>query len=265
MWNVENKVEAIREIFKDKGKVLVCFSGGVDSTLLSFFAKETLGENAEFILISSPLHSEDELKEAYQIASFLGIVLHQIEINELSYEEFVTNSQERCYMCKKIRFSKIKTIADEKGTFVCEGSNYDDLNDFRPGLKALKELGILSPFIEVKMRKDEIRLLAQKYGLPNWDKAPAACLATRIPFGVRIDSETLKRIEKAERALKALGFRHVRARYHGDLLRIEVPQEDMEGILFKRKEVLEALKGTGFRFFSLDLEPYRPSGLSFKI
>jgi uncharacterized protein len=264
MRNLEEKVQAVREILKSKGKVLVCFSGGVDSTLLSFLAKETLGENAKFILISSPLHPEEELEEAHRVASLIGISISQIEMNELLNEEFAVNSRDRCYVCKRMRFSKIKPVAEEMEAVICEGSNYDDLNDFRPGLKVLKELGILSPFIEVGMKKDEIRTLAQKYHLPNWDKPPAACLATRIPFGIRIDLETLKRIERAEKALKALGFKHLRARLHGDLLRLEVPEEDMEKILLKRKHLLETLKSLGFSFLTLDLEPYRPSGLSFK-
>jgi len=163
-----------------------------------------------------------------------------------------------------MRFSKIKPVAEKIGAIVCEGSNYDDLSDFRPGLRALKELGILSPFIEVGMKKDEIRILAKRYNLPNWNKPSTACLATRIPFGIRIDPETLKRIEKAEKMLKALGFGQLRARYHGDLLRIEVPEKGMEEVLLKRKSILKALKSLGFSFVTLDLEPYRPSGLSFK-
>jgi len=261
---IRKKLERLKDYLAQRQRVLVSFSGGVDSTLLLRVAKEVLGKDALAVLITSPLHLEQELREARVIASRLGVELYELQLDELSIPEFAKNPPERCYFCKRLRFSKIKELSERLVIrAVLEGSNLDDLRDFRPGMRAKEELAVLSPFVEVGMGKAEIRHMAKELGLPNWDAPPSSCLATRIPFGIPLSREVLERIRRAEEGLLSLGFRGSRVRYHGEVARIEIPEAELSKAVKLRQEIAEKVKASGFRFVTLDLEGYRPSGISF--
>lgn len=261
----EEKLKRLYLLLKGMKKVAIAFSGGVDSSFLLKVALDTLGnQNVLAITISSPLHLKDEIQEAENIAKNLNVNLEIIELNELEHENIKENNPDRCYWCKLVRFSKLKETTRAKNyKWLLEGSNYDDLSDYRPGLKALKELGIRSPLIEVGFTKEEIRELARYKGLQNWNKTSSACLATRIPFGTKLTIEVLTRVGKAEKALKEFGLPFFRIREHGDVVRIEVHPESFLFVLNKRKEISKVLKEVGYKYITLDLEGYRPSGLSF--
>lgn len=246
-------------------KVVVAFSGGVDSTFLLKLALDILGKhNVLAITIASPLHPKDEIREAEFLARNFSANWELMEINELEDENVVNNTFERCYWCKRIRFVKLRELVKERNyKWLLEGSIYDDLSDYRPGLRALKELDVKSPLLEVGFTKKEIRRLARERGIPNWNKMPSACLATRIPFGTRLTIEALMKVEKAEKALKELGLPFFRIRHHQDFVRIEVHPEGFNILLDRRQEIVKRLKDMGYKYVTLDLEGYRPSGLSF--
>lgn len=242
----------------------MAYSGGVDSTLLLKVAKDTLGDGAGGLLIHSPLHSPRELTEARRMAKAMGVNLLEMTLDELQVEGVRMNAPDRCYHCKRYRFSLALEVAERQGAALVEGSNRDDLGDYRPGLRAIGELGVLSPLLEVGLGKDEIRTLARAMALPVWDKPSSACLATRIPYGQPLDRGLLERVASAEELLMDLGFRGFRVRCHGELARIELEEADLERALANRKAITHGLKVLGFRYICLDLEGYRTSGLSFR-
>ncbi len=243
--------------------VLVAFSGGVDSTFVAFFAKKVLRENVLCVYAKSPIHPKDEEKEAEKVAKYIGVELIKLETDELLIDDFLKNSKARCYFCKRNLFSKLLEIARKRGLKeVLDGSNKDDLLDFRPGQRALLELGIKSLLISANLGKDDIRNLSRKFGLPNWDKPQDSCLATRIPYGRRIDRRTLKRIEEAEKFLKSLKISLVRVRDYGDVAKIEVAKKDIEKIISNREIIISYLKGLGYFHISLDLEGYRRGSIN---
>jgi uncharacterized protein len=236
----------------------VAFSGGVDSSLLCYAAAAVLGRRAIAITVVSPMLPKSEIVSAAETARKVGI--EHVLVEEPDIDEAVAaNPKERCYFCKKIEFGSILAEAGARGiTAVFDGSNHDDLADYRPGLKALAELGIESPLREAGLSKGEIRELSRRFGLPSWDKPAFACLASRIPYGQRIDREKLRRIEKSEDTLRALGFRQFRVRCHEQIARIEVAPEERrrffdEAVL---DSVSQALKSQGFLYVALELEGY---------
>jgi len=261
---LDEKLDLLRGRLRSLGKVMVAFSGGVDSSLLLKLARDTLGGGASGLLINSPLHPPWELEEARALAESLGVKVHEVSIDELQLEPFRGNPPDRCYHCKRARFLLALDISRRWGAILVEGSNRDDLGDYRPGLKALKELGIPSPLMEVGLGKGEVRTLARRLGLPNWDKPSSACLATRVPYGVPLDREILDRISASERSLLDLGFRGFRVRFHGDLARLEFPKDAFPAVLEKAEEIVRRVKAAGFALVCLDLEGYRASGLSFR-
>ncbi|WP_043884244.1 ATP-dependent sacrificial sulfur transferase LarE [Caldanaerobacter subterraneus] len=260
------KLKKLRDYVKNLKRVLVAFSGGVDSTFLAKVAYEELGEDMLAVTISTPLHPKREIEESKKLAKVLGfphLVVRYEEVLEI--EEFKSNPLNRCYVCKKNLFSKLKDIAEERGFYyIVEGTNADDINDFRPGRKALKELGILSPLLDCGITKEEIRLFSKEMDLPTWNKPSYACLASRIPYGEEITYEKLSMVEKAEESLKSLGFDGFRVRYHGDVARIELRKEDMERVFEEdiRKKIVEGVKEAGFKYVALDLEGYRTGSLN---
>jgi len=242
---------------------MVAFSGGVDSSVLLALAVETLGrENVVAGTIKSPLLPEEEFEEGKLLSTQLGVeqVIVEEDISSLAH-----NPNERCYLCKKLQYGKLWEEARKKGIdFLLDGTNADDLSDFRPGLRAKEELKVRSPLAEAGVGKEEVRRSAKELGLPNWDKPPSPCLATRIPFGERITPEKLKMIEEGERFIKSLGVRDVRVRCHmdGELARIEVPREEMGKIWEEREKIAKELRGVGFRYVALDLAGYTRGSLT---
>lgn len=261
---MKKKLKRLKENLKEMGSALIAFSGGVDSTFLLKVAHDVLNDKVMIVTSSSPIHFSYELKEAKELARRLRvkhIISHSREFGNVN---FVKNTINRCYFCKKALFKELKKIAQEHNLqFVLDGSNYDDFRSFRPGKKALKELGIKSPLAAAGLRKEEIRKLSKKLGLPSGNRPSQTCLATRIPYGERITRERLKRIEKGEEFLKNLGLKEVRLRDHGNTARIEVSPKEIRILTKKdiRKKVVNRLKKLGYTYVSLDLQGYRSGSM----
>jgi uncharacterized protein len=255
---LEQKYEALKSRLKAMAPVAVAFSGGVDSTFLLKVASDTLGEGACAITVESPYIATWEIEEANVLTSAMGV--QHIHLALSIPDSIVNNPENRCYLCKTAVFTAIKQSAMERGfKTIVDGSNADDLKDYRPGMKALKELAIDSPMLEVGLTKSEIRLLSRMLQLPTWDKPPYACLLTRLPYHTQIETAVLRRIEKAEKYLMDEGIRAVRVRTHGDLARIEVDSKELPKLLDPEMmaKVNDALKVIGFKHVTLDLAGYR--------
>lgn len=262
------KLAFLKQDIESMEKVLIAFSGGVDSTFLLKIAQDVLKEKVTAVIARSSSFPEKELKEARDFCKQYRIKHFIIVSEELEDPEFRRNPLNRCYICKKQLFSKIIEIANELGIRnIAEGSNLDDLADYRPGRQALSELGIQSPLLKAKLTKEEIRKLSKEFGLPTWDKPSFACLSSRFPYGEEISIEKLKMVELAEQYLLDLDFKQVRVRYHGDVARIEVAPEDRLRILeLKRAEdIYEAFAKIGFTYTSLDLKGYRCGSMNEKV
>ncbi len=242
--------------------VVVAFSGGVDSSLLLRVAKEVLNNRVIAVTAISPLYTKIELQTAREIASLIGVKHLVIRSKEMKNKNFVTNPVNRCYYCKIELFSALKRIARKRNYVVIEASNYSDLSDFRPGIEASKNLGIESPLLKVKLTKAEIRRLAKELGLPNWNKPSMACLASRIPYGTKIDKTILNRIERAEGFLHNLSFLQVRVRDYYPLARIEISANEFAKILKQRNRIIGFFKKIGYKYITLDLEGYRTGSMN---
>lgn len=265
--SLEQKLSQVKSNLKELEKVAVAFSGGVDSTLLLKISLDVLGkENVLAVTASSPTFLEEELKEASRLARTLGVNWLTFKSNEFKNPRFRENPPTRCYYCKKELFSQLKTLARTKGyKSLIDGSNADDLKDYRPGLKALKELGIRSPLAEAGLKKEEIRGAAKALGLPNYAKPSLACLASRFPYYTPLTLKDLRKVAEGERFLRKMGFSQIRLRHHGNLARLEIiPQEFSR--LFQnpklREELVSFLYSLGYAFVTLDLEGYRSGSLN---
>lgn len=265
MENTGNKYSLLKDNIKKLGSLAVAFSGGVDSTFLLKAAQESIPGKVIAVTIHSPFFPAREANEAEAFARELG-VRHIVDVEDnLDMDYFINNPVDRCYYCKKSIFSKIIEIAENNNVeFVADGSNVDDMGDYRPGMKAIKELGIVSPLKEAGMTKEDIRLLSRELGLPTWDKPAYACLASRIPYGEKIDKEKLTMVDKAEQFLMSLGFRQLRVRHHGDMARIEVPSNERQRFFDTElmDKVYEELKKLGFKYAALDLKGYRTGSMN---
>jgi uncharacterized protein len=248
------------------GKVLTAFSGGADSTFLLYTAKQVLGgENVLAVIAESPTYPVEEIEDAIRVADSLGVKCRIIRTEEFSDENFVANSRERCYYCKKELFAKMKVLAGENGIpIVIDGSNFDDLSDHRPGSRAREEFGVRSPLQEAGLTKEEIRQLSKEDGLSTWDKPSMACLASRIPYGTRIDEAILLMVGAGEKFLKSLGFGQLRVRHHDKIARIEVDKESLPKVMEKgiMDSIIKKFEELGYIYVTLDLKGYRPGSMN---
>jgi uncharacterized protein len=240
--------------------VLVAYSGGVDSSLLLRVAVGVLGERAVGLLAESPSVPRAEAAEAVALAERMGARLVRAESHEITDPRYRANPANRCYYCKSELFAICKKRADALGLcFVADGCNADDLGDFRPGRVAAAEMGVRSPLVEAGLSKEDVRALSRRLGLPTADKAAFACLASRFPTGTEITEERLGAVERCEDLLREAGFRQFRARFHGDVVRIELGQDEMDRMLERdmRERIVAGCRAAGFRHVALDLAGYR--------
>ena len=262
---IQTKFQRLKDILNEMGSLLIAFSGGVDSTFLLRVAHNCLDDYLLAVTATSETYSSEELVEAKAYAESLGVQHMIIDSKELHIQGFRENTPQRCYYCKRELFSQLKEIALEKRiTWVADGTNADDIGDYRPGLRAAAELGIRSPLRESGLTKEEIRQLSKEMGLPTWNKPTLACYASRFPYGMEITAQRLKQVGDAETFLRSQGIRTVRVRHHGHIARIEVGLEEMSTFLepdFRRKIVGE-LKQLGYAYVALDLQGFRSGSMN---
>ncbi|MGQ9630654.1 MAG: ATP-dependent sacrificial sulfur transferase LarE [bacterium] len=265
MREVDEKLERLRSILKGMERVVIAYSGGVDSTFLTKVATELLGDNAIAVTATSATYPEWEFREAKDIAAQFGFNHRIINSEELEIEGFSDNPPNRCYYCKGELFGKLLEIAREEGAkYVLDGTNADDLGDFRPGRQAAEELGVRSPLMEAEMSKDDIRLLSKEMGLPTWNKPSFACLSSRFPYGEKISWEKLQKVAKAEEYLRELGIGQLRVRHHDSIARIEVLPSDFPRLCRDevRGQILRKFKELGYAYVTLDLAGYRTGSMN---
>lgn len=260
---VNNKEAQLIKRVKSLDRVLVAFSGGVDSTYLLAVAQECLAEKCKAVFARGPMISSQEEKEALAMVQHFDFPVEVIDLDILDLEGFRENSPNRCYFCKKKLFETFMDYSKRSGcSSIIDGTNASDAADYRPGRKALQELGVISPLLEVGLTKSEIRLLSKRRNLPTWNKPSMACLASRVPFGDTITAELLKRIADAEAILHQKGYIECRVRVHNDIARIEIPLDEFSTFLQHRTEVTASMHTLGFRFVTLDLMGLRSGSLN---
>lgn len=263
--SAEQKERNLRDLMRKMERVLVAFSGGVDSSYIALIASQELGENAVCVLGLSPSVSQIQREEAARIADEFKFNFLKIQTDELDNPNYQANPTNRCYFCKDELYGKLSALAVEEDLkFVLDGSNTDDVSDFRPGRKAAREHGVRSPLIEVGISKTELRILSRKQNLPTWDKPASPCLSSRIAYGIPVSIERLSKVERGEKILRDKGFREFRVRYHGELVRLEIAPSEMEHILRKSviDQIADSFRTLGFRYVTLDLHGYRTGALN---
>jgi len=264
--NLQEKYNSLQQILKKLGKVVIAYSGGVDSTFLLKVAVDTLGaENILACIAKGPSLPQSQYARAIKMAKNMGVEVETIKPDELADEKFTANNPDRCFHCKSHLLSVLTRLAKEKkfGCVIC-GHNLDDKADFRPGNRAAEIFGTRSPLMEAELTKDDIRQLSRELGLPTAESSASPCLASRISYGLEITEKRLKQIEEAEEFLKKLGFIEFRVRHHGDIARIEVHPEDIEKISIEatRSQIVKKLKSLGFNYVTVDLQGFRSGSLN---
>ncbi len=260
------KYQKLKDILQEMGNMLAAFSGGVDSTFLLKAAKDVLGDHLLAVTALSDTTPRQERDEAVRLAEMLGVAHILVESEEMNLPEFVKNTPDRCYICKKQRYSEMLKIAGEKGfAYLADGENYDDREDYRPGTRAAKELGVRSPLREAGLTKSDIRMISKELNLPTWNKPAFPCLASRIPYNSPITSEKLRQTDAGEIFLREIGMDpQLRVRHYGDTVRIELKAEDIAKLADDtlRIRIVNYFKSIGFDFVTLDLEGYARGSLN---
>lgn len=259
------KLKTLKNNLSELDNLTIAFSGGVDSTFLLKIAKDVLNENVLAVTVNAFIHTKKEIQESINYASEIDVKHTVIHVNDINIKEFIDNLPERCYFCKKEIFTKIIEVSNENNiNNIADGSNIDDLSDFRPGMKALKELGVMSPLKEAGLTKQEIRDLSKMLDIPTWNKPSFACLASRIPYNHKITPQKLDMIEKSEEYISQLGFKQFRVRHHGEIARIELEQNEILKFLESGSsdKVCKYLKSLGFSYVTIDLMGYRTGSMN---
>ncbi|MEM3546884.1 MAG: ATP-dependent sacrificial sulfur transferase LarE [Candidatus Bathyarchaeia archaeon] len=262
----QSLIRRLLDWFKDKNSVLVAFSGGVDSTLVAYAAYRALGSRVLTVTVASPMFPREEVEEAVKLARLIGVRHRVVEIDMLNDSKIVENPPDRCYYCKRLMLKALTEVAEAEGLeLLVDGSNAEDYRDFRPGLKALREFKVRSPLAELDFSKNDVRTVSRFLGLPTADKPSMACLASRIPYGVELTYDRLKRVSEAESYIRQLtGVKQVRVRDHGGIARIEVGRDERRG--FFKEELMDIiwakLRSLGYVYVTLDLYGYRSGSLN---
>jgi pyridinium-3,5-biscarboxylic acid mononucleotide sulfurtransferase len=262
--SLAEKADALRHQLAVLRSVVVAYSGGVDSAYLAYVASRTLGDRAVAVTAESPSYPERHRQLALRIARDFGLQHQVIHTSELDRPEYRANPTNRCYYCKHELYTHLSRLAAERHAVVVDGNNADDRGDYRPGRQAAREFGVRSPLDDVGLTKDEIRMLSKLAGLPTWDEPASACLSSRIPYDHEVTGEKLRTIERAEDALRQLGFRVFRVRHHDDVARLELSRAEMARALDEETaaRIVRELKAIGYRYVSLDLQGYRTGSLN---
>lgn len=263
--SIAEKEENLRSMMRQMNSVLVAYSGGVDSSYVALIATQELGNKALCVMGDSPSVSQIQREQATKIADDFNFNFIKIQTQELNNPNYEANPTNRCYFCKDELYGKLSTIAAERSIgFVLDGTNADDVSDFRPGRKAALEHKVRSLLIENNISKNELRELSKKHDLPTWDKPASPCLSSRIAYGIPVSIERLKKVEDGETILRQAGFEEFRVRYHGELVRLEIAPTEMERILRKTMtdRIANAFRTLGFRYVTLDLHGYRTGAMN---
>lgn len=260
---LQQKNEKLGKIFRDMGRVMIAFSGGVDSTFVLKRAHDELGDQVLAVIAASETFPSREFHAAVNLAQSMGVNYLETKVSEFANEKFVQNNPDRCYHCKTGLYTHLKAIAREHGyPYIVDGSNMDDLGDYRPGLQAKTEQGVRSVLQEAELTKSEIRQLSKEMGLPTWNKPSFACLSSRIPYGTKIDQKKIDQLDIAEQFLLDLGFYQVRVRHHDQIARIEVIPEQLQKVIEHRDFIYNKFREIGFTYVTLDLQGYRTGSMN---
>ncbi len=261
--DIEGLGRELEQLIGSFGSVVVGFSAGVDSSVVAAAAHAALGEHAVAVTAATETITPEDMELASGIAAMLGMRHQTISYNELEIPGYAANPANRCYFCKDALYTRLLGFAREHGlAVVLDGANADDARDYRPGRQAAREQGVRSPLLELAIDKTMVRQLAGHYGLANHDKPSAPCLSSRVPYGIEITRDLLLRIERAERGLRALGFRELRVRHHGDLARVEIPRDEFPMAIAIAGRIDQVLREAGYSYGALDLRGFRSGSLN---